>query len=41
MKSTTSSDGTQIAYDRTGEGPALILVTGKGMPVLRDRRSNR
>jgi pimeloyl-ACP methyl ester carboxylesterase len=28
MKSTISSDGTHIACDRTGEGPALILVTG-------------
>ena len=28
MDTTMSSDGTLIAYDRTGEGPALILVTG-------------
>lgn len=25
---TTSKDGTQIAYDKTGKGPALILVCG-------------
>src|SRR5688500_2067268 len=24
----TSKDGTQIAFDRTGKGPALILVSG-------------
>jgi len=28
MDTTMSSDGTLIAYDRTGEGPALILVSG-------------
>lgn len=28
MYTVTSADGTRIAYDRHGEGPALILVTG-------------
>lgn len=28
MNTTTSNDGTTIAYDRTGSGPALILVDG-------------
>lgn len=28
MKTVTSKDGTLIAYDQTGSGPALILVTG-------------
>ena len=28
MKTLTSSDGTTIAYDKRGEGPALILVDG-------------
>ncbi len=28
MPTLTSKDGTAIAYDRSGEGPALILVTG-------------
>lgn len=28
MQTITSKDGTQIAYDRQGSGPALILVTG-------------
>lgn len=28
MHTVTSSDGTRIAYDRYGEGPALILVNG-------------
>lgn len=28
METTTSKDGTTIAYDRSGEGPALILVGG-------------
>ena len=28
MESVTSSDGTRIAYDRYGEGPAVILVNG-------------
>ena len=28
MHTVTSSDGTQIAYDRYGEGPAVILVNG-------------
>jgi len=25
---TTSKDGTSIAYERSGQGPALILVDG-------------
>ena len=28
MPTVTSRDGTTIAYDRTGAGPALIVVTG-------------
>jgi pimeloyl-ACP methyl ester carboxylesterase len=28
MSTVTSSDGTKIAYDTTGSGPALIVVTG-------------
>ena len=28
MTTLTSPDGTKIAYDRHGEGPALILVDG-------------
>ena len=28
MEKVTSKDGTQIAYDRQGTGPALILVDG-------------
>jgi pimeloyl-ACP methyl ester carboxylesterase len=28
MASTLSKDGTRIAYDKTGQGPALILVAG-------------
>src|SRR5437660_12453845 len=28
MHTVTSSDGTRIAYDRGGEGPAVILVSG-------------
>jgi pimeloyl-ACP methyl ester carboxylesterase len=28
METTRSADGTVIAYDRTGDGPALIAVTG-------------
>jgi pimeloyl-ACP methyl ester carboxylesterase len=28
MHTVTSADGTQIAYDRYGDGPALILVSG-------------
>lgn len=36
MKRVTSRDGTSIAYDRTGGGPALILVTG----ATGDRSSN-
>ena len=28
MESTKSADGTVIAYDRTGDGPALVAVMG-------------
>ncbi|MDQ0227286.1 alpha/beta fold hydrolase [Metabacillus niabensis] len=28
MYSVTSKDGTKIAYDKVGQGPALILVGG-------------
>src|ERR1700688_2066575 len=28
METATSKDGTAIAYDRIGEGPALILIAG-------------
>jgi hypothetical protein len=28
MKSETSKDGSKIAYDRYGEGPAMLLVAG-------------
>ena len=28
MQTVTSKDGTTIAYDQTGTGPALILVGG-------------
>ena len=28
MLSTVSKDGTEIAYDRTGQGPAVVLVSG-------------
>jgi hypothetical protein len=28
MHTVTSADGTRIAYDRYGEGPAVILVGG-------------
>ncbi|WP_067472222.1 alpha/beta fold hydrolase [Actinomadura hibisca] len=28
METVTSRDGTTIAYERTGEGPAVVLVTG-------------
>jgi pimeloyl-ACP methyl ester carboxylesterase len=28
MKKVTSKDGTTIAYDTTGKGPAVILVDG-------------
>ncbi|MGH8873110.1 MAG: alpha/beta fold hydrolase [Acidimicrobiia bacterium] len=36
MKTTTSSDGTIIAYDRLGEGPPIVLVCGGSV----DRMSN-
>ena len=28
MDTTTSRDGTTLAYDRVGTGPALVFVTG-------------
>ncbi len=28
MENVTSKDGTNIAFDRSGEGPAVILVSG-------------
>jgi len=28
MGTTFSKDGTKIAYDKTGQGPALIIVAG-------------
>jgi pimeloyl-ACP methyl ester carboxylesterase len=31
METVTSEDGTKIAYDKQGQGPALILVTGATM----------
>jgi hypothetical protein len=33
MFTVTSADGTRIAYDRYGEGPAVILVSGAAGPV--------
>lgn len=36
MEHVTSKDGTSIAYDRSGEGPAVILVSGGSV----DRSSN-
>ena len=29
MQTVSSDDGTTIAYDKVGEGPALILVDGR------------
>jgi hypothetical protein len=28
METVTSQDGTRIAYERAGDGPAVILVNG-------------
>jgi len=28
MKTVTSKDGTKIAFDKTGAGPAVIIVNG-------------
>jgi pimeloyl-ACP methyl ester carboxylesterase len=36
MESVTSRDGTTIAFDRMGEGPPVVLVTGGSV----DRMSN-
>ncbi|HEX6756361.1 MAG TPA: alpha/beta fold hydrolase [Mycobacteriales bacterium] len=36
METVTSADGTTIAYDRLGEGPAVVLVSGGSV----DRQSN-
>jgi hypothetical protein len=32
MKTTTSADGTRIAYDQLGAGPPIILVAGALAP---------
>lgn len=37
MQTVRSADGTPIAFDRAGEGPALILVAG----ALQDRSAAR
>src|SRR5260370_41435663 len=37
MQTVRSADGTRIAFDRCGAGPALILVPG----ALRDRSATR
>ncbi len=37
METVTSADGTTIAYERSGEGPPLVMVTG----AMSDRRSQR
>lgn len=44
MKTTKSKDGTVLAYDSYGSGPALIYITGascfrKFMPVVRDAKA--
>ena len=31
MEQVVSRDGTRIAYERRGEGPALVLVHGTGI----------
>ncbi len=31
MEPVTSADGTEIAYERTGSGPPLVLVHGSGV----------
>jgi len=36
MEKVTSADGTAIAYDRLGDGPAVVLVCGGSV----DRMSN-
>ena len=36
METVTSKDGTTIAYDRTGDGPPVVLVSGGSV----DRSSN-
>ena len=43
MRTTTSSDGTELAYDVYGSGPALIYVTGATcfrsfMPIVQDAK---
>jgi hypothetical protein len=37
MQAVRSADGTPIAFDRAGDGPALILVVG----ALQDRSATR
>ncbi|MEO7911040.1 MAG: alpha/beta hydrolase [Roseiflexaceae bacterium] len=44
MKTTTSKDGTTLAYDVYGNGPALIYITGAScfrsfMPVVQDAKA--
>jgi len=41
MNTLTSRDGTTIAYDRQGQGPALILVDGALRPTGRSTTSRR
>ena len=44
MKTTKSKDGTVLAYDIYGSGPALIYITGasifrKFMPIVQDAKA--
>ena len=46
MGTVTSNDGTRIVFDRTGAGPAVILVDGAmcyraSGPMGRDRQAAR
>jgi hypothetical protein len=36
-----SKDGTTIAFDRLGEGPAVIVVGGEVMVPVTERRAER
>ena len=42
MLTVTSKDGTSIAYNKTGTGPALIIVTGAtaGLQKMRPAHDN-